>query len=83
MELYISPVLQLFRRTNRLRAECLAYKAAQDALNGWDPTWLYILLQPITATSQWIFNRDCINYWKTCVCEIGGLWKETNQIKRL
>ncbi len=36
-----------------------AYKAAQDALNGWDPTYgcLYYY-NPKTATSQWMFNKE-------------------------
>ena len=35
-----------------------AYKAAQDAINGWDPTGgaLYYY-NPRTATSSWIFTR--------------------------
>jgi len=35
-----------------------AYKAAQDALNGWDPTYgtLYYW-NPVTATSKWIWSR--------------------------
>ena len=36
-----------------------AYQAAQDALNGWDPTYgsLYYY-NPAVATSSWIFNRQ-------------------------
>ena len=36
-----------------------AKKAAQDAINGWDPTYgaLYYY-NPATATSQWIFSRQ-------------------------
>lgn len=35
-----------------------AYKAAKDALNGWDPTYgtLYYW-NPVTATSKWIWSR--------------------------
>lgn len=38
-----------------------AYQAAQDALNGWDPTYgsLYYY-NPQTATSQWIFSRKTV-----------------------
>lgn len=38
-----------------------AYKAAQDALNGWDPTYgaLYYY-NPATATSKWIWSRSVI-----------------------
>lgn len=36
----------------------LAYQAARDALNGWDPTYGSIYYyNPVTATSQWIFTR--------------------------
>lgn len=37
------------------------YNAAQDALNGWDPTYgcLYYY-NPVTATSQWIFSRKTV-----------------------
>ncbi|MBP3344667.1 MAG: spore cortex-lytic enzyme [Clostridia bacterium] len=38
-----------------------AYKAAQDALNGWDPTYgcLYYY-NPVTATSSWIWSRKVV-----------------------
>lgn len=38
-----------------------AYQAAQDALNGWDPSYgcLYYY-NPATATSSWIFSRQTI-----------------------
>ena len=38
-----------------------AYKAAQDALNGWDPTYgcLYYY-NPATATSSWIWSRKTV-----------------------
>lgn len=38
-----------------------AYKAAQDALNGWDPTYgcLYYY-NPATATSSWIWSRKVV-----------------------
>ena len=36
-----------------------AYKAAQDALNGWDPTYGCIYyFNPATATSSWIWSRE-------------------------
>lgn len=38
-----------------------AYQAAQDALNGWDPTYGCIFYyNPATATSQWIFSREIV-----------------------
>lgn len=38
-----------------------AYQAAQDALNGWDPTYGCIYYyNPETATSQWIFSREVV-----------------------
>lgn len=38
-----------------------AYQAAQDALNGWDPTYgcLYYY-NPVTATSEWIYSRQVV-----------------------
>lgn len=41
-----------------LTPNATARKAAQDAMNGWDPTYgaLYYY-NPATATSQWIFSR--------------------------
>lgn len=38
-----------------------AYQAAQDALNGWDPSYgsLYYY-NPAVATSSWIFNRQTV-----------------------
>lgn len=38
-----------------------AYQAAQDALNGWDPSYgsLYYY-NPATATSSWIFNTQTV-----------------------
>lgn len=39
--------------------EC--YQAAQDAMNGWDPTYGSIYYyNPATATSQWIFSRQVV-----------------------
>ncbi len=36
-----------------------AYRAARDALNGWDPTYGCIYYyNPATAKSQWIFSRE-------------------------
>ena len=38
-----------------------AYKAAQDAINGWDPTGGAIYyFNPATATSSWIWSRPLI-----------------------
>lgn len=38
-----------------------AYRAAQDALNGWDPTGGAIYYyNPVKSTSQWIFTRQTI-----------------------
>ena len=44
-----------------LEPNSTAYQAAQDALNGWDPTYgsLYYY-NPVTATSQWIFTRTTV-----------------------
>ena len=38
-----------------------AINAAQDAMNGWDPTYgcLYYY-NPATATSSWIFSRKTV-----------------------
>ena len=41
-----------------LTPDANAKKAAQDAMNGWDPTYGAIYYyNPRTATSQWIFSR--------------------------
>lgn len=38
-----------------------AYRAAQDAMNGWDPTYGAIYyFNPATATSKWIWSRPLI-----------------------
>ncbi len=38
-----------------------AYKAARDALNGWDPTYGCIYyFNPATATSSWIWSRPLV-----------------------
>lgn len=44
-----------------LEPDQTAYNAAQDALNGWDPTYgcLYYY-NPTTATSQWIYSRQTV-----------------------
>lgn len=44
-----------------LEPNSTAYQAAQDALNGWDPTYgcLYYY-NPVTATSKWIFSRQTV-----------------------
>lgn len=44
-----------------LEPDSVAYQAAQDAMNGWDPTYgcLYYY-NPKVATSSWIFNREIV-----------------------
>lgn len=44
-----------------LEPERAAYQAAQDALNGWDPSYgsLYYY-NPNTATSAWIFSKQTV-----------------------
>lgn len=38
-----------------------AYQAAQDAINGWDPSYGSIFYyNPAKATSQWIFSRQTV-----------------------
>ena len=37
-----------------------AYKAARDAMNGWDPSGGAIYYNPAKATSSWIFSRPVI-----------------------
>ena len=42
-----------------------AKKAAQDAINGWDPSYGAIYyFNPSTATNKWIKTFNC-DYWKT------------------
>ena len=45
----------------QLEPNSTAYQAAQDAMNGWDPTYgcLYYY-NPRTATSSWIFSRTIV-----------------------
>lgn len=44
-----------------LEPSSTAYKAARDALNGWDPTYGCIYYyNPATATSKWIWSRPII-----------------------
>lgn len=44
-----------------LEPNSTAYQAAQDALNGWDPTYGCIYYyNPATATSQWVFQRQTV-----------------------
>lgn len=44
-----------------LEPNSTAYQAAQDAMNGWDPTYGCIFYyNPRTATSSWIFSRQII-----------------------
>lgn len=44
-----------------LEPNATAYQAAQDAMNGWDPSYgsLYYY-NPATATSSWIFSRTTV-----------------------
>ncbi len=44
-----------------LEPDRASYQAAQDALNGWDPTYGCIYYyNPDIATSSWIFNREIV-----------------------
>ena len=44
-----------------LEPNSTAYQAAQDAMNGWDPTYGCIFYyNPVTATSKWILSREII-----------------------
>lgn len=44
-----------------LEPNATAYKAARDALNGWDPTYGCIYYyNPSTATSSWIWSRKVV-----------------------
>ena len=44
-----------------LAPDATAYKAARDALNGWDPSGGAIYYyNPQTATSKWIWSRPII-----------------------
>lgn len=44
-----------------LEPDRASYQAAQDALNGWDPTYGCIYYyNPAVATSSWIFNREIV-----------------------
>lgn len=44
-----------------LEPDRASWQAAQDALNGWDPTYGCIYYyNPKTATSSWIFNREVV-----------------------
>lgn len=44
-----------------LEPNATAYQAAQDALNGWDPTYGCVYYyNPATATSSWIFSRTTV-----------------------
>lgn len=41
--------------------DATAFKAAQDALNGWDPTYGAVYYwNPATATSKWVWSRPII-----------------------
>ena len=42
-----------------IASDSTVYKACQDAMNGWDPTYGAIYYyNPATATSAWIFSRQ-------------------------
>ena len=44
-----------------LAPNSMSYKAARDALNGWDPTYNSIYyFNPSTATSKWIWSRPFV-----------------------
>lgn len=44
-----------------LTPNATAIKAAQDAMNGWDPSYGAIFyFNPVTATNQWIWSRPHI-----------------------
>jgi len=44
-----------------LEPNSTAYQAAQDALNGWDPTYGSLFYyNPVKATSKWIFSRKIV-----------------------
>ncbi len=44
-----------------LEPDQTAYKAAQDALNGWDPTYgCLFYYNPKVATSSWIYSRQVV-----------------------
>jgi len=44
-----------------LEPDSSAYKAARDALNGWDPTYGCVYYwNPATATSKWIWSRKIV-----------------------
>lgn len=44
-----------------LEPDSSSIKAAQDALNGWDPTYGCIYYyNPVTATSKWIWTRQIV-----------------------
>lgn len=44
-----------------LEPDSTSYKAARDALNGWDPTYGCIYYyNPATATSSWIWSRPIV-----------------------
>lgn len=45
----------------KLEPNSTAYQAAQDALNGWDPTYgCLFYYNPAKATSKWIFSRKIV-----------------------
>lgn len=44
-----------------LEPDAISYQAAEDALNGWDPTYGSLFYyNPAVATSSWIFDRQVV-----------------------
>ena len=44
-----------------LEPDAICYQAAEDALNGWDPTYGSLFYyNPAVATSSWIFDRQVV-----------------------
>jgi N-acetylmuramoyl-L-alanine amidase len=44
-----------------LEPDTVSYQAAQDAVNGWDPTYGCIYYyNPAKATNQWIYSREVV-----------------------
>ncbi|MDD3396936.1 MAG: spore cortex-lytic enzyme [Clostridia bacterium] len=45
----------------KLEPNSTAYQAAQDALNGWDPTYgCLFYYNPVKATNKWIFGKKVV-----------------------
>jgi hypothetical protein len=62
--IYYKPVLkELMRKYPDAMFKLInpSYRAARDALNGWDPTYGCIYyFNPATATSKWIWSRPIV-----------------------